>query len=569
MKSLNLFLVILSIVSAPGTALAQGGLQNLDLPATRTEKVETENSAREENEEVNNNDSGGKPIETPETSKEQTSEVTTSDKPSPEEIARLEKLAAADKLYLQGNKAEAATLYREAKEPWEQEIKHNDEILEAIYDPAKLSPGGKVYWRNYQQGKKQQLESKIFSSLELLIAQQPEFIPGYTEYAKVLTQYDREPEALQILEQATNLYPSDSKLLKAKMQADVAAEKWLEASIAARQFALFNPNSPKAEEFTQLADKYLEEYKSELRSDMTWNAVGNVIAGAAGFALTGNLFGPISAIETTVLMLRGESAVGEGFAKQVQKQIPMLENEEVLNYVRKVGSNIAEVAGRDDFEYEFYVIMDDRLNAFALPGGKVFVNAGAIMNTDTEAELAGLLAHEVSHAALSHGFQLVTKGNFTANVVQYVPYVGSTATNLIVLDYSRGMERQADIFGTRILVAAGYAADGVRNLMAKLDEINKAEDNPHPPAWLSTHPDSEDRISYMENLIVDRNLNRYAYEGVTKHQEMKAKVTSLWQEFLQEKCSDKKERGVTVDEEKCKGIKIKEEVDNDEKETEE
>ena len=133
--------------------------------------------------------------------------------------------------------------------------------------------------------------------------------------------------------------------------------------------------------------------------------------------------------------------------------------------------------------------MDSELNAFALPGGKIFVNVGAIMNTKSEAELAGLLAHEVSHSVLSHGFQLITRGNLTANVAQYIPYVGSTAGSLLVRNYSRDMERQADVFGTRILVASGYASDGIRNLMATLEEINSQnEDFVEPPGWLSTHP---------------------------------------------------------------------------------
>lgn len=321
MKALNFLLVILSIFSAPSTAIAQRSWRNREISQAERdvlEKVEHSESTKVDPEPFGDR---GEPKKTPETTEKPNSEKPTkdaaADKPTPEAIARLEQLAAADKLYLKGDKVGAANLYREAKEPWELETKHNDAV-EAIYDPAKLSPGGKVYWRNYQQGKQQELESKIFSSLELLIVQQPEFIPGHIEYAKALTEYERETEALQALEQASNLYPNETELLKAKMQADVAAEKWLEASIAARQFALFNPDHSQATEFTRLADEYLEEYRNELRSDMTWNAIGNVIAGAAGFALTGNLFGPISAIETTVLMLRGESAVGESTAEQAK-----------------------------------------------------------------------------------------------------------------------------------------------------------------------------------------------------------------------------------------------------------
>jgi beta-barrel assembly-enhancing protease len=240
------------------------------------------------------------------------------------------------------------------------------------------------------------------------------------------------------------------------------------------------------------------------------------------------------------MLLQGEASLGDRFAKKAQKQLPMLADEEVNNYVKKIGHKIAAVAGRDEFEYEFFVIMDENLNAFALPGGKVFVNLGAIMNTDSEAELAGLLAHEVAHSVLSHGFQLVTRGNLTSNVAQYIPYVGSTASSLIVMNYSRDMERQADVFGTRILVAADYSADGVRNLMAKLGKINaEDEENPEPPAWLSTHPNTNQRVSYIEELIVSNNLNRYAYEGVMEHQKMKHKANKLWQKYQAEQ--EKKE----------------------------
>ena len=329
-------------------------------------------------------------------------------------------------------------------------------------------------------------------------------------------------------------YPNEPQILRAKMNADVAAEKWLDASIMARQFALFNPDSPDAEEFEQLAEEYLVEYQDNLRSSITWNAIGNAIAGTVGFAVTGNLFGPLSALQTSSLLLNGESAVGEASVEQIKKQVPLMEDEEVTAYVNQIGQKIAIASGREEFDYEFIIIMDDALNAFALPGGKIFVNAGAIMETDSEAELAGLLAHEVSHSALSHGFQLITKGNLTANIVSYIPYVGNTASSLIVLNYSRDMEKQADIFGTRILVNSGYAADGVRNLMAQLHESHQDEDNPEPPAWLSSHPNTKARIAYMERLIVDNNLNRYNYEGVEQHQKIKQLVKKQWKKY--DKC---------------------------------
>jgi beta-barrel assembly-enhancing protease len=460
------------------------------------------------------------------------------------EVLRRAKFAKADRLYKQGKKLQAIELYRQLKEPWpsETELTRNRTQTLVFSDPALLNPGGRVYWQTYQEGKQQQLESKIITPLELLTEKQPEFITGHLEYAKILQARGQETEAIQVLDRAVNNYPEQTELVEAKIAADIRDERWLDASISARQFALFNPQKPEAAKFTKLADEYLENYKSKLRSQLTWNAIGNAIVGGVGFALTGNIFGPISAVETTVLLLRGESAVGERITKQAKAKLPLVKDKEVNEYVTRVGNKIAAVTGRDDFKYEFYVIMDDRLNAFALPGGKIFVHAGAIMKTDSEAELAGLLAHEISHAVLSHGFQLITGGSLTSNVTQYIPYIGNTAGNLLFLNYSRDMEKQADVLGTKLIVAADYASDGVHNLMIKLDTESRNNKNPNPPAWLSTHPDSEARISYLENLIVSNNLNRYGYEGVVRHQAIKEKVTQLWKKHQQAEKAKKDKR---------------------------
>ena len=432
---------------------------------TDSKTIETESSTTKEEELATESDS---------TSEAKIEEIEETEKTetlisclSPEKIAYYKKLIIADNLYKAGDKQAAARIYQEEKEAWDRELDPSKILPEANYDPKKLSPGGAVYWRIYQEGKQQELESKILIPLELLVAKEPEFIPGHLSYSESLLAYEKEEESLAVLENAISLYPKDADLLHAKIKADIRTKRWLDASISSRQFALFNPELPESVEFTRLADEYLEEFKSDVREQLTLNAIGNAITGAVGFALTGNIFGPISAIDTTVLLLRGESNLGERFAKKAQKQLPMVENEAVLNYVREVGNKVAAASGRDEFNYEFYVVMDKNINAFALPGGKIFVNLGVIMNTNSEAELAGLLAHELAHAVLSHGFQLATRGSLTANITQYIPYVGGTAGNLIVMNYSRDMERQADIYGTKILVASDYAADGVRNLMAQ------------------------------------------------------------------------------------------------------
>lgn len=442
----------------------------------------------------------------------------------PQGIPHYETLLAADKLYLSGDTHLAANLYRQAKKPFPGETTPDAATIpEAIYEEQFLPPGGQVYWRLYQEGKVQNLESKILISLQLLVENYPEFIPGHIHYAQALDNYDRSAESFDVLQAAVSLYPAEADLVTAKIEAAGKIENWLGASLTARRFALFNSEHIRSQEFSQLAAEYLEAYRGDLKSQLALGAVGNILTGALGYYFLGNLGAPISAVETTFLLIQGENAVGDRFASQLRQQLPLLEDEETLAYINQIGSKLVAVAGRDDLDYQFYLVRDENLNAFALPGGKIFINAGAILKTDSEAELAGLLAHEISHAALSHGFQLVTQGNLTANVTQFIPY-GGTAANLLVFNYSRQMEREADLYGTKILAASGYAADGLHELMLSLDAET---DQPHPPAWLSTHPETAKRAKYIEISIIQNQFNRYAYQGVSRHRQIRERVAEL------------------------------------------
>jgi predicted Zn-dependent protease len=430
-------------------------------------------------------------------------------------------LIEADRLYLGRQIASAEKLYREVKTPFAAETEPQKRA-EPILDPAQLPPAGKVYWREAQAGAAQKLQTRMTVPLQLLVEQYPQFIPGQMQYASLLEQSDRRKEAIEVLERATTLYPEQPELVKAKVATLAKAKKWMEASLAARQFAVLNSNPQNTAEFTQLADANLNRYRKHLRREIRGNAIANLVTGVLGYAVTGSLFGPLSAVQTSTMLLRGESSVGNSVAKDARKQLPLVEDKVVVDYVNEIGQKIAKVAGRNEFKYEFYVVLEDNLNAFALPGGKVFVNAGAIARTDSEAELAGLIAHELSHAVLSHGFQLATEGNLVANVTQYVPY-GGTVANLFALNYSRDMERQADTLGTRLIVSSGYAADGLRNLMVTLKQQEKSS----PPSWLSSHPGTNERIRDLETLIERNRYNRYAYEGVARHAQIKAQAEKL------------------------------------------
>ncbi|MCV3212711.1 M48 family metalloprotease [Plectonema radiosum NIES-515] len=474
-----------------------------------------------------------KPPSTPETTEKKPSIPETTDKkpsdaaeptPTPEELARRQKLMEGDKLYLAGNLAEAEKMYRLAKAPFTTKLK-NQERKAPIIDPTQLSPAGKVYWREAEAGIATKLQTRTLVPLQLLVEQIPEFIPGQIKYAETLKQYNDEKKALAVLDRAATLYPNQPDLIKARVAALAEAKKWIEASLAARQFAILNSNDPQAPEFQKLADDNLKRYKSHIRAEVRGNTIANIITGALGYALTGSLLGPFSALDSTILLLQGEGSIGESVAKQAKKQLKLINDETVLKYVDEIGQKLVKVSGREEFKYEFFIIALEDLNAFALPGGKIFINAGAIAKANSEAELAGLIGHELSHVVLSHGFQLVTQGNLISNVTQYLP-LGGTIGQLFGLSYSRDMERQADTLGTRLIATSGYACDGLRNLLVTLEKQQKNA----PPTWLSSHPGGGERVKYLESLISDTGYNRYAYEGVGRHQEIKERVKQLLKE---------------------------------------
>ncbi|GAB4457637.1 MAG: hypothetical protein OHK0037_00420 [Elainellaceae cyanobacterium] len=434
----------------------------------------------------------------------------------PDEVMRL--LSEGDALWQMGLRQQAEARYRLAKAPFDETTVAA--VPPSVVEPAALPLEGQVYWRESEAGRSQNSRPRMESALRLLTEQYPEFVPGHLRYAEVLVEGDRRDGALVVLERAVGLYPDSADLARARVAALAENRQLVEAAIAARQFALMHPEDPAAAEFEALAAQHTETFRNRLERDLRAGAIANLLTGALGFALTGNLFGPISSIQTGIALLRGEENVGEAIARRAARQVPLIQDEAVNAYVNEIGQRLAAMTGRSEFEYEFFIIRDRTLNAFALPGGKIFINAGAILKAQSEAELAGLIAHELAHTSLSHGFQLAVDANTLGNAFQLIPY-GGYAANLLYFNYSRDMERQADAFGTRLLASADYAADGLHGLMVTLEQ---QERRVAPFEWLSTHPDTAERQRNIERQIQQNGYNRYAYEGVDRHAAMSLRV---------------------------------------------
>lgn len=427
--------------------------------------------------------------------------------------ARFQTLAQADRLYLQGDLTGAERLYRQAKPAFATE--HNSVTFQPITDAAQLSPAAQVYWRTVQEGIQQGLESKIFDPLQQLLNEQPEFIPGYTLYYEELKKADREEDAIAVLEQGISRFPDSIELTKALVAALEDNKDFLEASITARQFAIVYPDHPEAAAFTQSAEENLKRFRNRLTER---NVVRGVLGSVIG-VLTGDRGG--RAIQNAALLLQGESGMGSQFVASFTQQTPLIRDPEIVEYVTKVGKSVAELMGRD-FNYEFYVVQDENWNAFAVPGGKIFFNTGLMLGVNSEAEFAGVMAHEVAHAVLSHTFQRMTQVSLLSNLGSIIPF-GDVASTLLSLDYSRHHERQSDLVGTRTLALSGYAADGLYNAFVGLKQQEKSK----PPAYLSSHPLTDTRIRYLEEMIQRNGYNRYAYEGVERYTQIKDRLKKI------------------------------------------
>ena len=202
--------------------------------------------------------------------------------------------------------------------------------------------------------------------------------------------------------------------------------------------------------------------------------------------------------------------LGRQAAAQVEQQLPILRDEDVTSLIMPLGRRLVDAIPpelqHDEFRYSFQVINVREINAFALPGGPVFVNRGMIEMAKTEGEAAGVIAHELSHVALRHGTAQATKatkyqvGDLLGAVVGAIVggRVGSAVAQgtqfglgTAFLRFSREDERQADLLGTHIMARGGYDPRDMANMFKTIEKQGGAGG----PQWLSDHPNPGDRYN--------------------------------------------------------------------------
>ena len=236
-----------------------------------------------------------------------------------------------------------------------------------------------------------------------------------------------------------------------------------------------------------------------------------------------------------------EIEMGAQYSEQINAQLPIVGDPELNRYVNVLGDSIARLTERDDIpDWKFYIVDSKEVNAFAVPGGYIYVNRGLIERTQRMDQLAGVLGHEIGHVVKRHSIKQMQQqqganiGVTLACVLtsvcnsqagQAAIQVGGTA---LFAKFSRSDETEADVEGIKNVIRAGISPNGIPEMFQIL--INERQSNPGSvESWFATHPLEEDRIAETQRIIATYSpaILRSLATDSRNYQTFKTRVRSL------------------------------------------
>jgi predicted Zn-dependent protease len=212
------------------------------------------------------------------------------------------------------------------------------------------------------------------------------------------------------------------------------------------------------------------------------------------------------------LSVQEEKQLGAQEQQQVRKQFQLLRDGVTVNYIRTLGAELVAHARPSRFEFRFYVVEDENLNAFAVPGGAIYVHTGLILAANDVSELAGVMAHEIGHVTARHSALQYRRARNTSVVAQIVGLAGAILTgqpqaaglltqigaSAYLNTFSQDAERQADQLGIETMVKADYDPYG---LVRMFQTLQKESPGARAPQFLLTHPATPERIANAKKEI--------------------------------------------------------------------
>src|SRR5881397_3379258 len=214
------------------------------------------------------------------------------------------------------------------------------------------------------------------------------------------------------------------------------------------------------------------------------------------------------------LMLVSESqeiSMGRDYDKEVVASIGLYPDSGLQRYMQQFGARLAATSERPNLPWSFRVVDDPVVNAFALPGGYIYVTRGILAHLNSEAELAGVVGHEIGHVTARHSASQMTKqqlaqvglvvGSIASSEFGRYAGLASQALGVLFLKYSRDNERQADDLGLRYMRRVNYDPREMPHVFEMLARVSQAQGGGRVPEWLATHPDPENRRGRIEQEV--------------------------------------------------------------------
>jgi predicted Zn-dependent protease len=211
--------------------------------------------------------------------------------------------------------------------------------------------------------------------------------------------------------------------------------------------------------------------------------------------------------------------LGREAAAEIEKQFKVVDDPQLSSYIKNLGEQLVKSRRAGQFPYYFKVVVDDSINAFALPGGPMYIHTGLITAADNEAQLAGVMAHEISHVALRHGTNQASKQNLIALPAALASSAGGgmlgglakagigIGANSVLLKFSRSAESQADYNGALILADAGYNPIEMARFFEKLE--GEGGRSGALTQFFSSHPNPGNRMASL--MLLSRELPQKNY----------------------------------------------------------
>lgn len=241
-----------------------------------------------------------------------------------------------------------------------------------------------------------------------------------------------------------------------------------------------------------------------MRMRLMWPAAVCAIAACATNPATGES-------QLSLISESQEIAMGRDAAAQVDATVGLYPDSALQAYVQRVGARLAATSERPNLPWRFRVVDDPAVNAFALPGGFIYVTRGILADLNNEAQLASVIGHEIGHVTARHSVNQASKaelaqlglavGVIVKPELQRYAGLAQTGLSLLFLKFSRDDESQADQLGLRYMRRAGYDPREMPGVFTLLDRVSRASGGGQVPEWLETHPDPEHRYETISAAV--------------------------------------------------------------------